>query len=82
MFYSKERVIEIELRKAREIASEYEEAERKYRMARGLVSEREETILLDNVFIHARVLVAHIRNLDNIDSTVKFYNTSNTIEHH
>lgn len=75
MTYTKEQVITIELKKAKEAASDYEKAEHKFRMARDLVSENEENILLNNVFLHARVLVAHIRNLDNIDSTVKFYNT-------
>lgn len=75
MTYTKEQVIAIELKKAKETARDYEEAEHTYRFARGLVSEKEANILLDNVFIKARVLVAHILNLDNIDDTVKFYNT-------
>ena len=75
MTYTKEQVIAIELKKAKEAARDYEKAEHAYRMARGLVSDKEANILLDNVFIQARVLAAHILNLDNIDDTVKFYNT-------
>lgn len=75
MTYTKEQVIAIELKKAKESARDYEKTEHAYRMARGLVSEKEEYILLNNVFIQARVLAAHIFNLVNIDDTVKFYNT-------
>lgn len=75
MTYTKEQVIAIELKKAKETARDYEKAEHAYRLARGLVSDKEASILLDNVFIQARVLAAHILNLDNIDDTVKFYNT-------
>lgn len=82
MTYTKEQVITIELKKAKEAVSDYEKAEHAYRMARGLVSDKEENILLNNVFLNARVLVAHIRNLDNIDATVKFYNTPNGIARH
>lgn len=82
MTYTKEQVITIELKKLQHAANDYEKSEHKYRMARGLVSDKEANILLDNVFINARVLVAHIRNLDNIDDTVKFYNTPNAIAHH
>lgn len=82
MTYTKEQVITIELKKAKETARDYEKAEHAYRMARGLVSEKEANILLDNVFLHVRVLVAHILNLDNIDDTVKFYNSPNAIARH
>lgn len=82
MTYTKEQVIAIELKKAKETAIDYEKAEHAYRMARGLVSEKEANILLDNVFIQARVLATHILNLDDIDGTVKFYNTRNTVTHH
>ena len=75
MTYTKEQVIAIELKKAKEAARDYEKAELTYRIARGLVSEKEANILLDNVFIQARVLATHILNLDDIDDTVKFYNT-------
>lgn len=79
MTYNKEQVITIELKKAKEIARDYEKAEHAYRMAHGLVSENEATILLNNVFIHARVLAKHILNLSNIEATVEFYNTPNTL---
>ena len=75
MTYTKEQAIAIELKKAKETARDYEKAEHAYRMARGLVSEKEANILLDNIFIQARVLVKHILNLDTINDTVKFYNT-------
>lgn len=75
MTYTKEQVIAIELKKAKETARDYEKAEHAYRMARGHVSEKEANILLDNVFIQARVLATHILNLNDIDGTVKFYNT-------
>lgn len=79
MTYTKEQVITIELKKAKDTARDYEKAEHAYRMARGLVSENEETILLNNVFIHARVLASHIRNLENIEATVEFYNKPNIL---
>lgn len=82
MTYTKEQVIAIELKKAKETARDYEKAEHAYRMARGRVSEKEANTLLDNVFIQARVLATHILNLDDIDSTVKFYNTRNTVTRH
>lgn len=82
MTYTKEQVIAIELKKAKETARDYEKAEHAYRMARGHVSEKEANILLDNVFIQARVLATHILNLNDIDGTVKFYNTRNTVTHH
>lgn len=75
MTYTKEQVIAIELKKAKEAARDYEKAEHAYVIARGLVSDKEANILLNNVFIQARVLAAHVFNLDNIDDTVKFYNT-------
>jgi len=75
MTYTKEQVFTIELKHAKAAARDYEKAEHAYRKARGLVSDKEANILLDKVFINARVLVTHIRNLDNIDDTVKFYNT-------
>lgn len=75
MTYTKEQVIAIELKKAKETARDYEKAEHAYLMARGLVSEKELRILLNKVFIQARVLVKHIHNLDTINDTVKFYNT-------
>ena len=77
--YTKEQVIAIEFKKAKEAIRDYEKAEHKYLMSRGLVSEKEANILLDDVFIQARVLASHILNLDIIDDTVKFYNTGNTI---
>lgn len=79
MTYTKEQVIAIELNHAKQTARDYEKAEHKYRMARGLVSEKEANILLDDVFIQARVLASHILNLATIDDTVKFYNTPNAI---
>ena len=82
MTYTKEQVIAIELKHAKEVARDYEKAEHTYRMARGHVSDKEASFLLETVFIQARVLVAHIFNLDNIDDTVKFYNTRNTVTHH
>lgn len=78
MTYTKEQVIAIEIRKAKETVRDYEKAVHEYQMSRGCVSE-ESNVLLDNVFLHARVLIAHIHNLDTIDDTVKFYNTGNTI---
>ena len=78
MTYTKEQVIAIELKHAKETVRDYEKAEHAYRMARGRVSEKEANTLLDNVFIQARVLATHILNLDHIDDTVKFYNTRNT----
>lgn len=78
MMYTKEQVIAIELKKAKETVRDYEKAERNYRMARGLVSDKKANALLEKVFIQARVLVAHILNLATIDDTVKFYNTPNT----
>lgn len=77
--YTKEQVIAIELKKAKEIAREYKKAEHAYLMARGLVSDKEANTLLENVFIQTRVLAAHIFNLNDIDDTVKFYNTPNAI---
>ena len=82
MTYTKEQVIAIELKKAKETARDYEKAEHAYRMARGHVSEKEANILLDNVFIQARVLATHILNLNDIDGTVKFYNARNTFTRH
>lgn len=79
MTYTKEQVIAIELKQAKETAREYEKAEHEYRMARGLVSDKEASILLEDVFIQARVLAAHILNLCNIVDTVKFYNSPNFI---
>lgn len=75
MTYTKEQVIAIELKKAKDAAREYEKAEHAYRMSRHRVSDKEASILLENVFIQARVLAAHILNLDHIDDTIKFYNT-------
>lgn len=73
--YTKEQVITIELKKAKEAARDFVKAEHAYGVARGLVSDKEANILLNNVFLQARVLVAHVLNLDNIDDIVKFYNT-------
>lgn len=75
MTYTKEQVIAIELKKAKEAARDYVKAEHAYRMSRRNVSDKEASKLLENVFIQGRVLAAHILNLDNIDDTVKFYNT-------
>lgn len=79
MTYTKEQVIAIELNHAKQTARDYEKAVHEYQMSRGRVSEEELNILLDDVFLQARVLVTHILNLATIDDTVKFYNTPNAI---
>lgn len=78
MTYTKEQVFAIELKKAKEIARDYIQAEHNYWKSRDRVSEKESYILLEDAFMYARVMVAHILNLNNIDDTVKFYNTPNT----
>ena len=74
MLYSKEQVIESELRHAKNTADRYNKAERAYKDKRGLVPAKEEHKLLEAVMLEARVMAEHIWNLNNIDFTVKMYN--------